>query len=100
MSTTTTFDLDRFARAAEERDASTQLSMYDPDAIVTIADKITQPGSPRVLRGHEDIAAWLEDMYGRDDMTHRVRPRSRTTAAPPTPRPAATPTAPTCCARP
>ena len=72
MSTITTFDLDRFARAAEERDASTQLSMYGPVAIVTIADKITQPGSPRVLRGHEDIAAWLEDMYGRD-MTHRVR---------------------------
>ena len=99
MSTTTTFDLDRFARAAEERDASTQLSMYGPDAIVTIADKITQPGSPRVLRGHKDIAAWLEDMYGRD-MTHRVRHKSRTTVAPPTPRPAATPTAPTCCARP
>jgi hypothetical protein len=34
MSTTTnpTFDLDRFARAAAERDASTQLSMYAPDA--------------------------------------------------------------------
>jgi ketosteroid isomerase-like protein len=76
MSTITTFDLDRFARAAEERDASTQLSMYGPDAIVTIADKITQPGSPRVLRGHEDIAAWLEDMYGRD-MTHRVRHKVR-----------------------
>jgi hypothetical protein len=26
-STSTTFDLDRFARAAEERDAATQLSM-------------------------------------------------------------------------
>ena len=30
MSTITTFDLDRFARAAEERDAATQLSMYGP----------------------------------------------------------------------
>ena len=28
--TTATFDLDRFARAAEERDAATQLSMYGP----------------------------------------------------------------------
>ncbi len=71
MSTTTIFDLNRFARAAEERDASTQLSMYSPDAIVTIVDKITQPGSPRVVRGHEEIAAWLDDMYARD-MTHRV----------------------------
>ena len=49
MSTTTAFDLDRFARAAQERDASTQLSMYAPDASVTIADKVSQPGSPRVL---------------------------------------------------
>jgi len=71
MSITTTFDLERFARAAEERDASTQLSMYGPDATVTIADRITQPGSPRVLRTHEEIKGWLEDLYGRD-MTHSV----------------------------
>jgi len=74
MGTITTFDLDRFTRAAEERDAATQLSMYGPDAVVTIADKISQPGSPRVLRAHEDIKSWLEDMYGRD-MTHTVKHR-------------------------
>ena len=55
MSTITTFDLERFTRAAEERDASTQLAMYGPDATVTIADKVTQPGSPRVLRTREEI---------------------------------------------
>ena len=44
--TTATFDLDRFARAAEERDAATQLSMYGPDATVTIANKISQPARP------------------------------------------------------
>jgi hypothetical protein len=71
MTTITTFDLDRFARAAEERDAATQLSMYGPDATVTIADKVTQPGSPRVLRTREQIKDWLEDTYGRD-MTHSV----------------------------
>ncbi len=71
MSTITTFDVGRFARAAEERDAATQLSMYGPDATVTIADKISQPGSPRVLRTREEIKSWLEDMYGRD-MTHTV----------------------------
>jgi hypothetical protein len=70
--TTTTFDLGRFTRAAEERDASTQLSMYGPEAVVTIADKITQPGSPRVLRGTTEIKGWLEDTYGRD-MTHSVK---------------------------
>src|ERR1035437_4183156 len=61
MSTTTnpTFDLDRFARAAEERDASTQLSMYAPDATVTIADRISQPGSPRVLCTRAEIRSWL-----------------------------------------
>jgi hypothetical protein len=74
MSTTTVFDLERFTRAAEERDASTQLSMYGPDATVTIVDKLSQPGAPRVLRRHDEIKAWLEDMYARD-MTHAVRHR-------------------------
>jgi hypothetical protein len=72
MSTITTFDLDRFARAAEERDAFTQLSMYRRDAIVTIADKLSQPHSPRILDSHEQIKAWLEDIYDRD-MTHVVQ---------------------------
>ena len=77
MSTTTaspTFDVDRFTRAAEERDASTQLSAYGPEATVTIVDKISQPGTPRVLRTRAEITAWLEDMYGRD-MTHSVKHR-------------------------
>ena len=74
MGTTTMFDLDRFTRAAEERDAATQLSMYGADAIVTINNKISQPGSPRVLRTHEEIKAWLEDVYGRD-LTHAVKHR-------------------------
>ncbi len=71
MSTTTAFDLERFTRAAEERDAATQLSMYGSDATVTILDKISRPSSPRVLHGREEIREWLEDMFGRD-MTHAV----------------------------
>ena len=74
MSTTTAFDLARFTRAAEERDATTQLSMYGPDATVTIVDKITQPGAPRVLRTHDELQGWLEDLCGRD-MTHKVTHR-------------------------
>jgi hypothetical protein len=76
MSTTTreAFDLDRFTRAAEDRDAATQLSMYGPDATVTITDKVSQPGAPRVLSTREEIQAWLEDMYARD-MTHEVQHR-------------------------
>jgi ketosteroid isomerase-like protein len=74
MGTITTFDLDRFARAAEERDAATQLSMYGEDAVVTINNKLSQPGAPRVLRGREEIKGWLDDMYARD-MTHKVQHR-------------------------
>ncbi|HWX74468.1 MAG TPA: nuclear transport factor 2 family protein [Solirubrobacteraceae bacterium] len=78
MSTATTtpvtFDLDRFARAAEERDAATQLAAYAPEATVTIVDKVTTPGSPRVLRTREQIAAWLEDTYARH-MAHTVQHR-------------------------
>ncbi len=76
MSTTTreAFDLDLFARAAEARDAATQLSMYGPSATVTISDKLSQPGAPRVLSTHDEIGAWLEDIYARD-MTHRVQHR-------------------------
>lgn len=71
MSTATLFDLERFTRAAEQRDAATQLSMYARDAVVTIADKVSQPGSPRVLDTRAEIKAWLEDTYARD-MTHSV----------------------------
>lgn len=45
MGTITTFDLDRFTRAAEERDAATQHSMHGPGAVVTITTTISQPGS-------------------------------------------------------
>lgn len=72
MSTTTAFDLARFTRATEERDASTQLSMYAPEATLTIADRINQPGSPRVLRGSEEIKGFIEDLTARD-MTHTVQ---------------------------
>lgn len=71
MGTITSFDLGAFTRAAEARDASTQLSMYGPNATVTIVDKVSQPGSPRVLHGRDQIQGWLEDLFGRD-MTHSV----------------------------
>src|SRR5258708_22150723 len=71
MTTTTMFDLARFARATEERDASTQASMYAPEGTVTVVDRITQPGSPRVLRGSDEIKGYLEEVAGRD-MTHTV----------------------------
>ena len=75
MSTITKFDLERFTRAAEECDAATQLSMYGPNAVVTIADKVTQPGTPRVLRTRDEIRGWLDGMFG-GDITHRVLHRT------------------------
>jgi hypothetical protein len=73
MSTTATksFDVTRFARATEERDASTQLSMYADDATITIIDQSTQPSAPRTVAGRDAVKALLEDITGRD-MTHRV----------------------------
>ena len=68
----TTFDIGRFCAAAEGRDVDTQLSMYAPDAVVTVADRINQPGSPQILRGREEIAAWLRDVCGRE-MSHAVQ---------------------------
>ena len=70
--TTASFDVERFTNAAEQRDAATQLSMYGAEATVTISNKISQPAAPRVLRGHAEIKAWLEDIYARD-MTHKVQ---------------------------
>jgi len=69
--TTTPFDLAALARAIEGRDAAGQLALYAPDAEVHLVDRITTPGRPRVLRGHAEIAGWIEDVCGRD-MTHRV----------------------------
>ena len=70
--TTTQFDLAAFTRAIEERDAPTQLSMYADDAEVILADRITQPGSPRVLHSRGEIATWIEEVCARD-MVHDVR---------------------------
>ncbi len=71
MPTTTTFDLEKFTRAIEERDSRTQLAMYAPGAKVTLADRVSQPGAPRVLTGQEEIQRWVEDVCGRD-MSHAV----------------------------
>jgi ketosteroid isomerase-like protein len=72
MSTTTAFDLEAFKQAIEQRDAATQTAMYAADAEVTLTDRVTQPGAPRVLRGRSEIQAWIEDVCRRD-MTHHVQ---------------------------
>jgi hypothetical protein len=69
---TTSFDLAQLRRAIEERDSQTQVGMYADDATITVADRITQPGSPRVLHGRDEIAGWIQDVSSRD-MTHAVQ---------------------------
>ena len=64
-------DFDALRRAIEERDVVAQLALYAADAVVRLVDRIRTPRSPRVLHGHEEVRAWLEDVCGRD-MTHRV----------------------------
>jgi hypothetical protein len=60
MSTSTTpmFDFAELKRALEERDATAQLALYADEAEVTLVDRINTPGSPRVLRGREEIRGW------------------------------------------
>jgi hypothetical protein len=69
--TTPTFDFGEFKRALEERDSNAQLTLYAPDAEVTLVDRIDTPGSPRVLHGRDEIRTWIEDICERD-MTHHV----------------------------
>jgi len=72
MTTDTTFNLNAFKQAIEERDASAQLAVYADDAEVTLVDRNSQPRAPRVLRGRAEIQPWIEDVCGRD-MTHRLQ---------------------------
>ena len=71
QSSATRFDLARFCDAVEARQVATQVAMYADDAVVTIADRINQPGAPRILHGREEVAEWIGDVCGRD-MSHHV----------------------------
>jgi ketosteroid isomerase-like protein len=72
MTTTeTTFDVDALRRGIEGRDVAALLSLYGDDAELRIVDRASPPGNPRVLRGKQDVAAYLNDVCGRD-MTHHL----------------------------
>jgi ketosteroid isomerase-like protein len=64
-------DFEVLRRAGEQRDPDAMLELYADDAEVRIVDRNTPPSSPRVLRGKEEIAEYLRDVFGRD-MTHSV----------------------------
>lgn len=58
-------------RATEGRDARTLSAFYADDAELRIVDRTNPPSRPRVLRGKQEISAFLEDICGRS-MTHAV----------------------------
>lgn len=74
MSTTETlaaFDTAELQRSITERDAEALLRLYAEDAELRIVDAANPPSQPQVVRGRDDIGAFLADLCGRD-MTHRV----------------------------
>jgi len=58
-------------RAIEGRKASALASLYADDAIVQVIDRDNPPSKPRSLKGRGAIAAYFEDVCGRD-MTHKL----------------------------
>jgi ketosteroid isomerase-like protein len=72
MTTQTTFDFPALRRGLEERDADVQLALYDEEAEVRLVDCVNTPRAPHLLRGRDEIRAWLQDVCSRD-MTHEVQ---------------------------
>jgi ketosteroid isomerase-like protein len=64
-------DFEVLRRAGEQRDPDAMLELYADDAEVRIVDRNTPPSSPHVLRGKDEIAEYLRDVFGRD-MTHTI----------------------------
>lgn len=73
MGTTATpaFSADTLRRGVEGHTAAGLLSLYADDAQIRIVDRNTQPSSPKIVRGLDEIGAMFEDIYSRD-MTHKV----------------------------
>lgn len=68
---TTEFDTAALRRGVEERDADCLVALYADDAELRLVDKLNPPSRPRVLRGRDEIGAYLDDICSRD-MTHRI----------------------------
>ncbi len=65
------FDFEALSRAAEQRDADSIIGFYADDAEYRRIDRNNPPSSPMVLRGKEEIAEYLRDVFSRE-MTHRI----------------------------
>lgn len=65
------FKIEDLRRAIEQRDLDLMLGFYADDAEIHTVDRNTPPSSPYKLRGKDEIAEYLRDVFGRE-MTHRV----------------------------
>ncbi len=63
--------LEHLAESQEAGDADRLASFYTPDAVVTLIDRRNPPSNPRVMNGHDEIAAFLDDLCGQD-VSHTV----------------------------
>jgi hypothetical protein len=68
----TGFSTETLRRGIEGSTAANLLSLYTDDAELRVVDRNTQPSSPRVLHGRDEIGELLEDVYSRDIKTHRL----------------------------
>jgi ketosteroid isomerase-like protein len=59
-------DLETFRRAAEGKDADSMLGLYADDTEYVRVDRSNTPSSPMALRGKEEIAEYLRDIFSRD----------------------------------
>jgi len=58
-------------RAIEGRKANTLAGLYAEDAVGQVIDRDNPPSKPRNLQGRSAIAAYFQDVCGRD-MTHKI----------------------------
>jgi hypothetical protein len=65
------FNAEALRRGIEERDVSTLLGLYAPDAELQVVDQNDQPSKPKIICGRQEIGEYLADVCGRD-MTHTV----------------------------
>ncbi|HVV94744.1 MAG TPA: nuclear transport factor 2 family protein [Hyphomicrobiales bacterium] len=70
MAVANTVSVSDLRRAIEGRDGRAMSELYRDDAVVRIIDRDHPPSTPREIRGREAIAAFFDDICGRD-MTHR-----------------------------
>ena len=66
-----TLDLDALRQGMEGRNLEALLSLYADDAEISIVDQRNPPSHPQILRGRDQIRAFLSEVFGRD-ITHHV----------------------------